>query len=84
MEIKIIPNTNGKYGASRDGRIYSFYNNRGNLRAHPIELQQTNKRGYKQVHIRVNGIKSHYRVHRLIGETFLQNPNNLPQVNHKK
>nr|DAH92587.1 MAG TPA: homing endonuclease [Bacteriophage sp.] len=38
--------------------------------------------GYYQVVFRINGKKIYKRVHRLIAETFLENPNNLPMVNH--
>lgn len=39
--------------------------------------------GYYQVVIRVNKKKKYIRVHRLIAETLIENPNNLPQINHK-
>lgn len=39
--------------------------------------------GYLMVHFRVNGKNVYRLVHRLVAETFLPNPNNLPQVNHK-
>jgi hypothetical protein len=38
--------------------------------------------GYYQVAFRINGKKKYVRVHRLIAETLLPNPNNYPQVNH--
>lgn len=34
--------------------------------------------GYKQLQI----LKKNYRVHRLVAETFIPNPENLPQVDH--
>ena len=40
-------------------------------------------RGYCQVKLCVNGNKSQPSLHRLIAKTFIPNPNNLPQVNHK-
>lgn len=41
------------------------------------------KTGYLSVVFGMNGIQVHKRVHRLVAETFIPNPNNLPQVNHK-
>lgn len=39
--------------------------------------------GYMQVHIRVDGKRPMKYVHRLVAQTFIPNPNNFPQVNHK-
>ena len=38
--------------------------------------------GYYQVVFRLDGKKKYVRVHRLIAETLLPNPDNLPQINH--
>ena len=38
--------------------------------------------GYYQVILYKNGKRQYKRVHKLVAETFLENPNNLPQVNH--
>ena len=38
--------------------------------------------GYMQVKLKRNGKNYYRRVHRLIAEHFLSNPNKLPQVNH--
>lgn len=45
--------------------------------------QQLDKDGYLYVHFRVNGKLVNRKVHRLIAQTFLPNPNNWLQVNHK-
>ena len=45
--------------------------------------QQTNDDGYKTVDLRNNGIRKIYKVHRLVTETYIPNPDNLPEVNHK-
>ena len=48
------------------------------------ELKQQTKRGYKSVTIAdKNGKLVQITVHRLIAMTFLPNPENKPQVNHK-
>ena len=39
--------------------------------------------GYLQVTFRMNGKWLHRKVHRLVAQTFLPNPNNWPEVNHK-
>ncbi|MBF1054064.1 MAG: HNH endonuclease, partial [Parvimonas sp.] len=39
--------------------------------------------GYYQVVFRVNGKKKYIRIHRLVAELFLDNPNNYTQINHK-
>lgn len=38
--------------------------------------------GYYMVSFRINGKKNWKRVHRIIAETLILNPNNLPHVNH--
>jgi len=39
--------------------------------------------GYVRMNFRVNGKRVNKSVHRLVAQTFIENPNNLPQVNHK-
>ena len=38
---------------------------------------------YLRVMLRKDGKSKHFLVHRLVAETFIPNPNNLPQINHK-
>lgn len=45
--------------------------------------QTIDKDGYMTVSLCKNGKARHYRVHRLVAEAFLKNPNNFPFVNHK-
>lgn len=40
-------------------------------------------RGYVYVHLRTPNYSKEVRLHRLIAETFIPNPDNLPIVNHK-
>lgn len=48
----------------------------------PVELmQRTDKDGYKTVALSAAG-KSSYRVHRLVAETYLKNPEHFKEVNH--
>lgn len=45
--------------------------------------QQDNGSGYLKVNIPINGKQYSRKVHRLVAQTFIPNPDNLPQVNHK-
>ena len=76
MEIwKDITGYNGLYKISNKGRVLS-------LRKDNI-LKPIDSHGYKYVHL-CN--KYHKRknksVHRLVCEAFIDNPNNLPEINH--
>ena len=42
-----------------------------------------NSRGYLQFCLWKNGEQKMYLVHRLVAQTFIPNPDNLPEVNHK-
>lgn len=41
-----------------------------------------NHKGYKMVKLQKNKNKKTISIHRLVAQTFIDNPNNLPQVNH--
>lgn len=43
----------------------------------------TTHHDYQQVKFSIDGKKSQKLVHRLVAMTFIPNPDNLPQVNHK-
>ena len=70
-----------KYQVSNYGRLKNLnYRNTGRERMmNPWE----DKDGYFRVGLRKNGKTDFILVHRLIAETFIPNPDNLPQVNHK-
>jgi hypothetical protein len=75
--MKDIKNYEGLYAATEDGRIWSY-------RRKKFLAPATKKaNGYQEVSLSVNGKNKVYLVHRLIAETYLDNPDNLPQVNHK-
>ena len=69
------------YKVSNLGKILSLnYKNTGKAELmNPV----TNTNGYFQVNLYKNGESKTCRVHRLVAETFLENPENLPEVNHK-
>jgi len=45
--------------------------------------QHDNGKGYLLVNITINGEQASKRVNRLVAQTFISNPDNLPQVNHR-
>lgn len=67
----------GRYFVYDDGRIYSNISKK-------FLLPDIGKLGYYQVTLSdKNNKKCRVKVHRLVAMTFLENPSNLPQVNHK-
>ena len=71
----------GLYKVSNLGKILSLnYNHTGKP---DLMNPSDNGRGYLVVHLRKNGESKTCKVHRLVAETFLPNPENLPEVNHK-
>lgn len=44
---------------------------------------QTDNKGYKRVRLTLNRTKITYKVHREVAKAFIENPDGLPQVNHK-
>ena len=78
---KSIAGYEGLYEVSNLGRVKSLnYNRTGKER---ILKQQKDKHGYLRVDICKDGKLKHSKVHRLVAEAFIQNPNNLETVNHK-
>lgn len=87
---KPVPGYEGLYEASSHGRIRSIerfvYHRRWGRfqkRKSVILKPAVSSRGYYTVVFGINGTRKAYAVHRIIAETFLPNPNNLPVVNHK-
>lgn len=73
-EIKEFPG----YYVSDKGTVYST---KWGKDLKPL-APETKKSGYLEVCLRVGGKQFNKRVHRLVAEAFLPNPDNLPQVNH--
>jgi len=73
-----IEGFDGKYQVSNQGRVRSRQKGEWRL------LQQGHGEGrYAQVVLSINGKRYTRRVHRLVAEAFVQNPNHLPQIDHR-
>ena len=70
-EIPDFPN----YFITENGEVWSAKRN--------IFLTPHNDRGYLTVNLSNNVIRQIKKIHRLVAEAFIPNPNNLPQINHK-
>ena len=71
----------GLYKVSNLGRILSLnYRNTGKP---DLMTPFENEKGYLQVGFWKNGKTNLCLVHRLVAQTFIPNPDNLPEVNHK-
>lgn len=71
-----------KYQISNLGRIKSLKDTHGNYKERMLN-PTPNLKGYLGQCISKNGIRKRVTIHRLVAETFIPNPLNLPEVNHK-
>lgn len=73
---KPIKGWEDRYSITNDGEVYSYisgrYLNKG-----------FDKDGYALVTLSRDNYRRTYRVHRLVAETFIDNPDNKEEVNHK-
>lgn len=79
MEIfKEILDYEGLYQISNEGNVKSLKYGKEKLLK-----PQADTKGYLYVHLSKDGKQKFHKVHRLVASAFLDNPDNLPQVNHK-
>lgn len=82
-EWRDIKGYEGLYQVSNFGRVKSFPRHGTRSKEEYIMAGGKDYRGYPTVVLRKNNKGKTTKVHRLVAETFIPNPNNLPQVNHK-
>lgn len=75
---KAVKGYEGKYEVSNKGNVKSYLQNK-----EKYIKGRTDKDGYRIVTLRANGKGKDYKLHRIVAEAFIENPLNLPQVNHK-
>lgn len=73
---KPVKGYEGLYEASNLGNIKSVSRD-SLLSSHRIN------RGYLSVSLYRNGVGKRHLIHRLVAQSFIPNPNNLPYINHK-
>jgi predicted XRE-type DNA-binding protein len=76
---KDIESYEGYYQVSSHGKIKSFHRNREGL----LICLSEDKDGYLQVQLHKNKKRKWFRVHRLVAQAFVPNPDNKPIPNHK-
>ena len=78
---KDIEGYEGMYQISNKGNIRSLNYNH----THKIKKlsQETTDRGYKRIVLRYKRTAQHFLIHRLVANTFIPNPYNKQEVNHK-
>lgn len=87
-EWRDISKLGGSYQVSNLGRVRSLTRrtpNRGGWQTRKGQILKPEKarNGYLRITLWTNGKPKHYLIHRLVAQTFLPNPHNFPQVNHK-
>lgn len=84
---KDIVGYEGLYQVSNLGNVKRLKGYKGRGKGYIVEehlIQPSiNSRGYQNVVLCKNGKTKTFTMHRLVAIAFLDNPDNLPQVNHK-
>lgn len=82
---KDIEGYEGLYQISNMGNVMSLGNGKSNASIRKLlkPYKTGHYRNYLCVKLLKNGIQKQYRIHKLVAEAFIPNPNHLPQVNHK-
>lgn len=85
MIWKPVSGFEGYYEVSNEGDIKSL--SRIDRLGKPVKgkilKKQSDRRGYETVTMSVDGKKTRKKVHRIVAEAFVSNPNNYEFVNHK-
>jgi hypothetical protein len=85
---KDVPQTFGQYQVSSLGRVRNTFR----LFSGCVKIKKCRKQilgqysdnyGYLALNISLNNQRAYRKVHRLVAQTFIPNPENKPQVNHK-
>ena len=75
--MKDVVGYEGLYAVTSCGKVWSYKNKKF------LNPYTDGCRGYLQVNLCKDGKVKTYKIHRLVAEAYIPNPDNLPQVNHK-
>lgn len=75
-EVRDFPGYEGLYAVSKSGKVWSYLTSKW---MHP----GAGKSRYRIVNLSKDGKSKSFYLHRLVAITWLPNPDNLPEVNHK-
>ena len=81
-EWRDIKGYEGLYQVSNLGKVKSLKDNYGRSRIKILKLKKR-KDGYMEINLHKNGTIKTFRVHQLVARAFIDNPNNLKEINHK-
>lgn len=83
---KDVPNYERLYQVSNQGNVKSLSFGARNIKHSNVERLLScsmSNLGYRKVELYKNGKSKMFYVHRLVANSFIPNPDNKPQVNHK-
>ena len=85
MIWKDVKGYEGFYQVSDEGVVISLPRQYGNrfIAGRILSTNRLTRDGYRRVSLSKDGKPKEFRVHRLVAETFIPNPDNKPTVNHK-
>ena len=81
--FKDVKDYEGAYQISNFGSVRSFLHWDGDGKSERILTPFNNRLGYPMVYLYSDGKPMCKKVHRLVAEAFLENPENHPHINHK-
>ena len=85
LDVDILKDVDEELFKRIDGYDNYFVSNFGNIKNNKTNriLKHSNHRqGYKEIHLCKNGNVKSFKVHRLVGMAFLENPDNKPMIDH--
>lgn len=79
---KWVEGFEGLYEVSNSGIVRSYHKSRKRPQVPHDMAPKIDRRGYQVMMLRKDGTHHMRKVHRMVAQTFVANPHNLPAVNH--